>query len=131
MPSKFDYKGSLNVTNLCDLASRLTATAAVQDAAPSSATARDGPGRAELHAQPCDQAHRQAGNHILVISDAELDEQRWEDIEVLLTGCRATTVQHQAHRRRDADAAVGAEAHHGRSIDGVLRVSTSAWTKVE
>ena len=33
VPSKFDYKGSLNVTNLCDLAARLTATAAVQDAA--------------------------------------------------------------------------------------------------
>ena len=31
--SKFDYKGSLNVINLCDLAARLTATAAVQDAA--------------------------------------------------------------------------------------------------
>ena len=83
--SKFDYKGSLNVINLCDLAARLTATAAVQDAALVVRQQR-AMGLEERDFTPNRTIKRiaQAGNHILVISDAELDEQRWEDIEVLL-----------------------------------------------
>ena len=83
--SKFNYKGSLNVINLCDLAARLTATAAVQDAALVVRQQR-AMGLEERDFTPNRTIKRiaQAGNHILVISDAELDEQRWEDIEVLL-----------------------------------------------
>ena len=85
MASKFDYRGSLNVTNLCDLAARLTATAAVQDAALVVRQQR-AMGLEERDFTPNRTIKRiaQAGNHILVITDADLDEQRWDDIEVLL-----------------------------------------------
>ena len=131
--SKFDYKGSLNVINLCDLAARLTATAAVQDAALVVRQQR-AMGLEEQDFTPNRTIKRiaQAGNHILVISDAELDEQRWEDIEVLLyrlrgnDGCNIKPIVVVTRTPPSVQRLIT-----WRSIDVyVSRVSTSTWTRV-